>query len=139
MRIHTALTTLGFLLIGLALQAQHPSRIRGKVTDKGLELANARVVLYSGLEKVAVQQTNECGEFNFGVVEPGDYDVEAQVGSIKVLQSISLAPNTMYILNMYDGPPCPCCPSKQYVANPSWHGEAPRGDLELAPMSDPHL
>ena len=122
------------LFAGISLHAQNTSRVKGRVTDKGLDLPNAKVTLYQGLERVAILTTNECGEFNFGIVEPGEYDVEAEIGSIRVLQSISLSPNTTYILNMYDGPPCPCCPSKQYVANPSWHGEAPRGDLDLPTM-----
>ncbi len=130
MRNLLVLFALLFIAIS-AVQAQHPSRIRGKVTDKGLDLPKAQVILYQGLEKVQVLQTDACGEFNFGIVEPGDYDVEATIGSIKVLQTITLAPNTTYILNMYDGPPCPCCPSKQYVANPSWHGSSERGDLDL--------
>ncbi len=133
MRLSSLLFAISILFLATTVQAQHPSRVRGKVTDKGLDLPNSEVILYQGIEKVRTLKTNECGEFNFGEVEPGDYDVEASIGTIKVIQSITLSPNTMYILNMYDGPPCPCCPSKQYVANPSWHGEQPRGDLELTP------
>lgn len=139
MRIASLILILSMFLLGTALQAQNTSRVRGKVTDKGLDLAHTTVTLYNGLEKVQVLKTDECGEFNFGIVEPGVYDVEAQIGSIKVLQNIILAPNTTYILNMYDGPPCPCCPTKQYVANPSWHGDQPRSDLQLTPISTPHL
>ena len=128
MRHFLTITALLFFAIGLQAQT---GKIRGKVADKGSGVAWSEVTLYDGLEKVAVMVADENGEFDFGQIQAGCYDIEATIGVVKVEQNICLTENTTYILNLYDGPPCKCCPAPQFVANPNWHGEVPRADLDL--------
>lgn len=133
MRSIFALLAFAFLFTGLSAQT---GKVRGKVSDQGKGLEGSEVTLYAGLKKVAELVTDETGAFDFGQVAAGCYDVEATIGTIRVTQNICLEENTSFILNMYDGPPCPCCPSRlQVVANPSWHGEIPRADLDLPRMN----
>lgn len=128
--MRTTILILALLTISCSLRAQ-TGQVRGKVTDAGQALVDAPVSLYRGLERVAYLQTDAQGEFDFGKVPAGCYEVETEIGSIKVTEQICIEDRTAFILNMYDGPPCPCCPARQMVANPSWHGEIPRADIEL--------
>ena len=129
---HALLLTFG-LLLAAHLFGQN-SKVRGTVADKGQGLAHTEVVLWNGLVKQATVTTDSLGHFAFTELLPGDYDVEVRIGSATVTQHVALESRSTWILHLYDAPPCACCPAKsQFVANPSWHGNIPRPDLDLRP------
>src|SRR6185369_15212786 len=88
----TCLCLIGLLFLGVSAFAQSNTSIDGTVKDpQDKVVANATVTLTNtatGAQRS--QKTNQAGTFNFELLKPGDYRVEAQATGFRksILESV---------------------------------------------------